>query len=229
MNFSRVLFSISILLTFPIECFVSREVNMKRQWKQYHYYSFIAFISKQIVKNQIHRYQATGPVECEKELDPTLEIGTESDEHSTTITLAIVLTAFIISPMTECLGPVLELNVSNFSATTTKTKSIKIWIRLISVGTFGCHSTRIYFARLGLHTNGTAFIVQSGKITGRRFSSVWYDRYIGRCSCLVAQLRRRLSLEFRIGLLQKLWRCPNDECFNSSDKDFKNHNVNSIR
>lgn len=27
MNFSRVLFSISILLTFPIECFVSREVR----------------------------------------------------------------------------------------------------------------------------------------------------------------------------------------------------------
>lgn len=26
MNFARVLFSISILLTFPIECFVSREV-----------------------------------------------------------------------------------------------------------------------------------------------------------------------------------------------------------
>lgn len=28
MNFSRVLFSISILLTFPIECFVSREVRV---------------------------------------------------------------------------------------------------------------------------------------------------------------------------------------------------------
>lgn len=27
MNFSRVLFSVSILLTFPIECFVSREVS----------------------------------------------------------------------------------------------------------------------------------------------------------------------------------------------------------
>lgn len=27
MNFARVLFSVSILLTFPIECFVSREVN----------------------------------------------------------------------------------------------------------------------------------------------------------------------------------------------------------
>lgn len=26
MNFGRVLFSVSILLTFPIECFVSREV-----------------------------------------------------------------------------------------------------------------------------------------------------------------------------------------------------------
>lgn len=69
-------------------------------------------LSKQIVKNQIHRYQATGPIECEKEVDPTLEVGAESDEHSTAITLAIVLTAFIISPMTECLGPVLELNVS---------------------------------------------------------------------------------------------------------------------
>lgn len=68
--------------------------------------------SKQIVKNQIHRYQATGPIEFEKEVDPTLEVGAESDEHSTAITLAIVLTAFIISPMTECLGPVLELNVS---------------------------------------------------------------------------------------------------------------------
>lgn len=29
MNFSRVLFSISILLTFPIECFVSREVRIQ--------------------------------------------------------------------------------------------------------------------------------------------------------------------------------------------------------
>lgn len=28
MNFARVLFSISILLTFPIECFVSREVSV---------------------------------------------------------------------------------------------------------------------------------------------------------------------------------------------------------
>lgn len=64
------------------------------------------------MKNQIHRYQSTGPVECEKEMDPTQEVGTDNDEHSTTITLAIVLTAFIISPMTECLGPVLELNVN---------------------------------------------------------------------------------------------------------------------
>lgn len=30
MNFARVLFSVSILLTFPIECFVSREVNRKK-------------------------------------------------------------------------------------------------------------------------------------------------------------------------------------------------------
>lgn len=31
MNFARVLFSVSILLTFPIECFVSREVGGGRE------------------------------------------------------------------------------------------------------------------------------------------------------------------------------------------------------
>lgn len=69
----------------------------------------------QIVKNQIHRYQSTGPVECDKELDPKLveEGDVEFDKQSKYITLVIVLTAFFISPLTECLGPVLELNVSN--------------------------------------------------------------------------------------------------------------------
>lgn len=50
----------------------------------------------------------------DKELDPSQEKGEHFEKHSTTITLAIVLTAFIISPMTDCLGPVLELNVSTF-------------------------------------------------------------------------------------------------------------------
>ncbi|XP_031631378.1 putative sodium-coupled neutral amino acid transporter 11 isoform X2 [Contarinia nasturtii] len=90
MNFVRVLFSISILLTFPIECFVSRE----------------------IVKNQIHRYKsnATDPVEYEKDSDPVHAVGDINDDLSNKITLAIVLTAFFISPLTDCLGPVLELN-----------------------------------------------------------------------------------------------------------------------
>lgn len=35
MNFSRVLFSISILLTFPIECFVSREVSKAKYLRFY--------------------------------------------------------------------------------------------------------------------------------------------------------------------------------------------------
>lgn len=70
------------------------------------------FSSFQIVKNQIHRYKSTSPIEYEKESDPTLELGDDSDNQSTKITLAIVLTAFFISPMTECLGPVLELNVT---------------------------------------------------------------------------------------------------------------------
>lgn len=42
-------------------------------------------------------------------------MGEDNDVLSTRITLAIVLIAFLISPMTECLGPVLELNVSRKS------------------------------------------------------------------------------------------------------------------
>ncbi|XP_058976174.1 putative sodium-coupled neutral amino acid transporter 11 [Musca domestica] len=89
MNFSRVLFSISILLTFPIECFVSRE----------------------IVRAMVHRFVLKEPIsELTTEKDPKREKGAETDEYSRNITLAIVFSAFVISPMTECLGSVLELN-----------------------------------------------------------------------------------------------------------------------
>lgn len=88
MNFSRILFSISILLTFPIECFVSRE----------------------IVKTIVHKFILKENVEAPHDQDPSLEKGTETDEYSTIITLAIVFTAFVISPLTDCLGSVLELN-----------------------------------------------------------------------------------------------------------------------
>ncbi|XP_017463037.1 PREDICTED: putative sodium-coupled neutral amino acid transporter 11 isoform X2 [Rhagoletis zephyria] len=89
MNFSRVLFSVSILLTFPIECFVSRE----------------------IVRALIHRFVLKEPIsELTLDKDPNLEKGADIDEYSRNITLAIVLSAFIISPLTDCLGSVLELN-----------------------------------------------------------------------------------------------------------------------
>ncbi|XP_065368854.1 putative sodium-coupled neutral amino acid transporter 11 [Calliphora vicina] len=89
MNFARVLFSISILLTFPIECFVSRE----------------------IVRHMVHRFVLKEPIsELTDEKDPKQEKGAEVDEYSRNITLAIVFSAFVISPMTECLGSVLELN-----------------------------------------------------------------------------------------------------------------------
>lgn len=61
------------------------------------------------MKNQIRRYQSNSD-DYTKEYDPTQEMGDDNDAYTTKITLAIVLTAFIISPMTECLGPVLELN-----------------------------------------------------------------------------------------------------------------------
>ncbi|XP_055530400.1 putative sodium-coupled neutral amino acid transporter 11 [Wyeomyia smithii] len=87
MNFARVLFSISILLTFPIECFVSRE----------------------IVRTQIKRFYSSEVVEYDTDKDPSHATG-EEDQKSVATTLVIVFAAFILSPYTECLGPVLELN-----------------------------------------------------------------------------------------------------------------------
>lgn len=75
MNFSRLLFSVQILLTYPIECFVTREV----------------------VENSILR------------TDPNVPI---SDNVHYFVTLAIVGTTYFISMATDCLGVVLELNVS---------------------------------------------------------------------------------------------------------------------
>ncbi|KAL5288031.1 SLC38A11 family protein [Megaselia abdita] len=88
MNLSRILFSISILLTFPIECFASRE----------------------IVKTIYHRYILKEQFEFTQEKDVKLEKGLDNDTSTNIITLAIVFLAFVISPLTECLGPILELN-----------------------------------------------------------------------------------------------------------------------
>uniref|UniRef100_A0A1B0CDE8 Putative sodium-coupled neutral amino acid transporter 11 n=1 Tax=Lutzomyia longipalpis TaxID=7200 RepID=A0A1B0CDE8_LUTLO len=87
MNFCRVLFSFSILLTFPFECFVSRE----------------------IVKTQLQRFITSELPELDKEKDPSQQTE-DNDRHSMIITLSILFLAFIISPMTDCLGSVLELN-----------------------------------------------------------------------------------------------------------------------
>ncbi|GAB0089946.1 putative sodium-coupled neutral amino acid transporter 11 [Sergentomyia squamirostris] len=87
MNFCRVLFSFSILLTFPFECFVSRE----------------------IVKQQLQRFVSSEPLELDKEKDPAQQTE-DNDRQSVIITLSIIFLAFVISPMTDCLGSVLELN-----------------------------------------------------------------------------------------------------------------------
>jgi len=50
--------------------------------------------------------------EFTQDKDPSLEKGAIIDEYSKAITMAIVFSAFVISPMTDCLGSVLELNVS---------------------------------------------------------------------------------------------------------------------
>lgn len=76
MNFCRILFSIQILLTFPIECFVSREV---------------------LELTVFRRDDINVPI---------------SERAHYLITLAIIGASYIISMATDCLGVVLELNVS---------------------------------------------------------------------------------------------------------------------
>lgn len=71
----------------------------------------MCFITRpQIVKTQLSRFRSSEPIDFDKEKDPTQEHG-DNDKESAIITLAIVFTAFIISPLTDCLGSVLELNV----------------------------------------------------------------------------------------------------------------------
>ncbi|KAJ4439366.1 hypothetical protein ANN_07488, partial [Periplaneta americana] len=90
MNVSRISFSITILLTFPIECFVTREVVEN------------SFFSRQ-----------TAP---EEDSSRTLRhVG---------ITICIVLTTYLISMATDCLGVVLELN--NTSLYTSYNDNVKI-------------------------------------------------------------------------------------------------------
>lgn len=72
MNLARVVYSITILLTFPIECLVSRAV-VEGLW---------------------------GPL--------------DTPQSHRLATLALVTAAYLVSVSTDCLGVVLELNVSNW-------------------------------------------------------------------------------------------------------------------
>lgn len=72
-NLARLLFTITIMLTYPIECFVVREVLENLFW-------------------------------------PCKELLTRS--HHLMITISIASVTFLLSTLTDCLGVVLELNVS---------------------------------------------------------------------------------------------------------------------
>lgn len=72
-NIARLLFTVTIMLTYPIECFVVREVLENVFW-------------------------------------PCKELLTKS--HHLMITISIVSLTFLLSTLTDCLGVVLELNVS---------------------------------------------------------------------------------------------------------------------
>ncbi len=79
MNVSRLLFAITVLLTYPIECFVCREVLLNTLWPN------------------------------------ELEQRRSSLNWHIILTTGLVLFSYVCSLFTDCLGVVLELNVSLFS------------------------------------------------------------------------------------------------------------------
>ena len=86
MNVSRLFFSITILLTYPIECFVCREVIFN------------------LMQQKEGKQQDDEPLE---------------DESSSPLmghvlsTVILVSATFVLSLATDCLGIILELNVSS--------------------------------------------------------------------------------------------------------------------
>lgn len=78
MNVSRLMFSGTILLTYPIECLVTREVVINTFFPR----------DKDLVEDRAAWYRHVA------------------------ITLAIVTVTYFLSMSTDCLGVVLELNVS---------------------------------------------------------------------------------------------------------------------
>lgn len=81
MNLARVLFCVSILLTFPLECFVSREVSClsflishlilaSPSFFMLQLNNFSIFILSQIIKTQIKRFYSHEIVEYDRNVDP---------------------------------------------------------------------------------------------------------------------------------------------------------------
>lgn len=85
-NIARLLFTITIMLTYPIECFVVREVLENVFW-------------------------------------PCKELLTK--RHHLMLTVSIVAITFLLSTLTDCLGVVLELNVSTSQHTISSTSHRK--------------------------------------------------------------------------------------------------------
>ena len=88
MNVARLLFSVTILLTYPIECFVTREVIVNTFFPQ----DRDCLSDPIVARNATYRH-----------------IG---------FTITIVAITYVISMSTDCLGVVLELNVSSIPSST---------------------------------------------------------------------------------------------------------------
>ena len=89
MNISRLFFCFVILLTYPIECFVCREVLNNIFWKDNKVMIFIMIVYESSLIPQNSGWF-----------------------RHVSVTVGLVMSTCLVSMSTDCLGIVLELNVS---------------------------------------------------------------------------------------------------------------------
>ncbi len=97
MTVSRLLFSITILLTYPIECFVCREVVQHVIWGKIHVKTKKMITGSGYILGT-EKFAALG----EK----------QANRMHVFVTAIIVILTYCFSLITDCLGVVLEINVS---------------------------------------------------------------------------------------------------------------------
>lgn len=201
MNFARVLFSVSILLTFPIECFVSREVCSHSQYcvctTHIGFFLITHFCWNLDCKESNSSISIVQPNWIRKGIRSNSRgwrrqwyLFKQNNTGHCFDRLFHITNDRMLGPSSwiECKNEIESILKRNILKNTIHIT----YIFFISPGTFGCNSAGLYFARSCLHSNGVAFIAQPREAAGCWFGGIWNDCYICRIGAFAAKSDRWL-------------------------------------